>query len=182
MCQALAIYPTRKYENEGGPGIRQIVELLQTNSTMPGEDINTFLDAIFYSWLIGGTDAHGKNYSLLIGAEGRARLAPLYDVASVLPYANIDPQRVKLSMKIGGEYRMRNIGVRNWRKLAEELRIDANVFVERVDSFARQLGDHVSDVKRHMTDEGLLHPIIARLAKALTARASACLKSLHAAG
>jgi serine/threonine-protein kinase HipA len=182
MCQALAIYPTRKYENEGGPGIRQIVELLQTNSTMPGEDINTFLDAIFYSWLIGGTDAHGKNYSLLIGGEGRARLAPLYDVASVLPYADIDPQRVKLSMKIAGEYRMRNIGVRNWRKLAEELRMDGNVLVERVDSFARQLGDHVSDVKRHMADEGLSHPIIARLAKALTARAAACRKSLHAAG
>src|SRR5216117_4019228 len=30
MCQALAIPPTRKYQNEGGPGIRDIVELLRT--------------------------------------------------------------------------------------------------------------------------------------------------------
>ena len=32
-----------------------------------------------------GTDAHAKNYSLLISAGGEARLAPLYDLSSQLP-------------------------------------------------------------------------------------------------
>jgi len=85
MCQALAIPPTRKYQNKGGPGIRDIVELLRTYSANAPEDVHTFLDAIAYNWLIAGTDAHGKNYALLIGAQTRVRLAPLYDVASVVP-------------------------------------------------------------------------------------------------
>ncbi len=62
--------------------------------------------------MIGGTDAHAKNYSLLIGAGGRTRLAPLYGVASILAYEKYDVQKVKLLMRIGGEYRLRDIGVR----------------------------------------------------------------------
>ena len=139
----------------------------------------TFLDSIAYNWLIVGTDAHGKNYALLIGAEGRVRLAPLYDVASVLPYPDIDIERVKLSMKLGGEYRLRNITLHHWRKLAAELRIDPDAMTARVDNFAAQLADHVSDIRRRMTEEGITHPIIARLADALVARAAACRQLLR---
>ena len=181
MCQALALPPTSKYQNEGGPGIRDIVELLTTNSTSSAEDVGTFLDSVSYNWLIAGTDAHAKNYALLIGAEGRVRLAPLYDVASVLPYPGIDIQKVKFSMKIGGEYRLRNITLHHWRKLAAELRLDPEATVHRVDDFATRLGDHVSDIKHRMTDEGLTHPIIARLADALTARSLACREILRSA-
>src|SRR5216683_2884559 len=77
FCQALAIHPARKYENEGGPNVRMAVELLRTFSGRPQEDVQRFVDALAFNWLIAGTDAHAKNYSLLIGAEGRARLAPL---------------------------------------------------------------------------------------------------------
>ena len=174
MCQALAIPPTRKYQNEGGPGIRDIVELLRTYSANAPEDVHTFLDAIAYNWLIAGTDAHGKNYALLIGAQTRVRLAPLYDVASVVPYQDINIDRVKLSMKLGGEYSLRNISLYHWRRLAQELHVDPDATIQRVDDFARHLADHVPDIRRRMTEEGLTHPIIARLADALTARAAAC--------
>jgi serine/threonine-protein kinase HipA len=181
MCQALSIPPTRKYQNEGGPGIRNIVELLRTYSTNAPEDVQTFLDAVAYNWLIAGTDAHGKNYALLIGAQAQVRLAPLYDVASVLPYPDIDIERVKLSMKLGGEYRLRNIQQYHWRKLAEELRVDPEAMIHRVDDFARQLVDFLSEVRRRMTEEGLAHPIIGRLAEALAARASMCREILRRA-
>ncbi len=174
ICQALAIPPTRKYQNEGGPGIHDIVELLRTYSGNPTEDVRTFLDSVAYNWLIVGTDAHAKNYSLLIGAGGRVRLAPLYDVASVLPYSDINLHRVKLSMRLGGEYRFRNIHLRHWQKLAEELRLDPDELVHRVADSATQLDDHVPDIRRRMTEEGLSHPLISRLADALTARAAAC--------
>jgi len=179
MCQALAIPPTRKYQNEGGPGIRDIVELLRTYSANAPEDVHTFLDAIAYNWLIAGTDAHGKNYALLIGAQTRVRLAPLYDVASVVPYQDINIDRVKLSMKLGGEYRLRNISLYHWRRLAQELHVDPDATIQRVDDFARNLADHVPDIRRRMTEEGLTHSIIARLADALTARAAACRAILH---
>ena len=70
MCQALGIPPTRKYQNEGGPGIRDIVDLLSdVLDELQREDIATFLDSVVYNWLIAGTDAHAKNYALLIGAR-----------------------------------------------------------------------------------------------------------------
>jgi hypothetical protein len=35
-----------------------------------------------YFWLIGGTDAHAKNHSLLIGAGDEVRLAPPYEIGA----------------------------------------------------------------------------------------------------
>ncbi len=45
-----------------------------------------FFLASFYNWLIGNTDAHSKNYGILLGG-GYPRLAPLYDLSSSVPYA-----------------------------------------------------------------------------------------------
>jgi len=179
MCQAFAIPPTHKYQNEGGPGIRDIVGLLGENSSLPREDIATFLDSVVYNWLIAGTDAHAKNYALLIGARGRIRLAPLYDVASVLPYPDINIEKAKVSMKIGGEYRLRNIQPRHWRKLAGEQKLDPDKTLRRVSELAGQLADHVSTVKQQMVSEGLKHPIIPRLAEVVTKRAAAIRKMIQ---
>ncbi len=179
ICQALAVSPTHKYQNEGGPGIPDIVELLRTHSGNPAEDVATFIDSVAYNWLIVGTDAHAKNYALLIGAGGRVRLAPLYDLASALPYPRIDLQRVKLSMKLGGEYRFRDIQLRHWRRMAEELHLDPDKVVQRVDDLATQLADQAPDIERRMTQEGITHPLIPRLAKRLATRAAACRKILR---
>src|ERR1700723_3634765 len=139
ICQALGISPTSKYQNEGGPGIRDIVELLRTYSGSAAEDVRTFLDSVAFNWLIVGTDAHAKNYALLIGTQGRARLAPLYDVASILPYTQIDIKKTKLSMKLGGEYCFSNIQGRHWRKMAQDIRLDPDKVIQRADDFARPL-------------------------------------------
>lgn len=119
MCQALGILPTAKYENEGGRGARADRRSHQNILHSGGGD------ALAFNWLIGGTDAHAKNYSMLIGAHGRARLAPLYDIASILPY-DFDPQKIRSAMKIGAEYRIRDIGPYRWRRLATDLRLDAD--------------------------------------------------------
>lgn len=179
-CQALGTPPTRKYQNEGGPGIGDIVQLLNTYSSEVIQDVDTFLDAIAYNWVIAGTDAHAKNYGLLIGAQSRVRLAPLYDIASILPYPDLDNQRIKLSMKIGGEYRLREIGPRQWRKLAAEVRRHPDALTRRVLDLTAQLADNVSAVRNRMEDEGLTHATITRLADALTTRAASCRRILSA--
>lgn len=178
MCQALAILPTIKYENEGGPGARAIVNLLRTFSDRAEEDVQRFVDALIFNWLIGGTDAHAKNYAMLIGAEGRARLAPLYDIASILPYG-FDAQKIRSAMKIGGAYRIRDIGPRQWRKLATELRLDANRLLTRISDLARALPDALADVCRSTQAEGIGHPLIERLAGGIRERARRCATSFQ---
>src|SRR3546814_498016 len=125
ICQALGVYPFRKYQNEGGPGARSVIELLRAHSSSSEEDIANFVDALAFNWLIAGTDAHAKNYSLLIGSHGVVRLAPLYDVASALPYSGSDVERLKLAMKIGRYYRLQDISIRDWHRLAMEAGLNA---------------------------------------------------------
>lgn len=178
LCQALGIHPAMKYESQKGPGIRPIAELLRQRSSAAVEDVDSFLDAIIFNWLIAGTDAHAKNFALLLGTGGAVRLAPFYDLASVLPYRSIDPKKAKLAMKIGGEYRLANITLRNWRKMAAEIRADEDRLIPRIRSMTDEFPDLVSQVHQQITSEELSHPLISRLAQALVKRAQSCSKLL----
>jgi serine/threonine-protein kinase HipA len=154
------------------------VELLRTYSTKSEEDIETFVDAVALNWLIAGTDAHAKNYAVLIGSGGSVRLAPLYDLASVLPYPDFDLRRVRMAMKLGGEYRLNDIGLRQWQKLAKEVRRDPDSVIARVGALADMVSERVPDVAQQLAGEGLKHSILARLSKGLTERAAHCKKLL----
>ncbi len=180
ICQALGIMPTKKYQNEGGPSAANIVELLRTYSTDREDDLDTFVAALGFNWLIAGTDAHAKNFSLLLGA-GRVRLAPLYDVASILPYDEFDMHKVKLAMKIGGEYKLSQIGLRQWQKFAREMRIEVDELVELLASMAKQLPDEVNAARARAREEGLDDAIIERLAAQLVKRANECRRWLGSA-
>jgi len=178
-CQALGVPPTRKYENEGGPGVEAIVELLRTHSSERATDVATFLDALAFHWLAAGTDAHAKNYSLLIGAAGRVRLAPLYDLASALPYDDMQLQKLKLAMKIGPDYRLRDIGAREWHRLARTLRLDSDALLGRLTELAARLPDESATLRRRLRGEGLTHDVIERLHDRLSTRATDCRKALE---
>jgi serine/threonine-protein kinase HipA len=183
ICQALGVHPSRKYQNEGGPGPKQIVDLLrrhipeariftrQDGPSVRDEDVSTFIDALILNWLIGGTDAHAKNYSVLIGAEGMVRLAPLYDVASILAYPDSDVRKAKMAMKIGDQYGLESIGISQWRKLAASTRRDEATLIDRIRAMAAALPDQLANEVRKLRDIGLSHPAIDRLATALPARA-----------
>ena len=181
MCQALALPPFRKYQNEGGPSPERIVALLREHSGAPAEDVATFVDALAFNWLLAGTDAHAKNYALLHGAGGRVRLAPLYDVASALPYPNLDPRKMKLAMKIGGEYRLENVARRHWLRFAEGVRLDPEATVARIARMAQALPERLAAALRSLRATGPAHPILARLESTLIARARSCLAMLRRA-
>lgn len=129
FCQSLGFPPEKKYQrDDGGPGAVAIIRHLRRHSTIPDDDIEIFIRALAYEWAIWGTDAHAKNYSLVL-AEGTVRLAPLYDIASFLPYAKIGPdvKPVRLPMHIGREYRVRSIRREHWEDLAARTGLDPEV-------------------------------------------------------
>jgi serine/threonine-protein kinase HipA len=178
MCQALGVMPTSKYQSEGGPGPAEITELLRRHSNRPHEDIETFVDALVFNWLIGGTDAHAKNYSLLHGSQGKARLAPLYDLASTLPYDHLDEPKLKLAMRIGREYRLVSIGLRQWKKAESELHLEEGQLLTRARALARAMRQEIPAVTKRLRGEGLTHPIIDRLSLTLRERTRRCLEEL----
>ena len=171
VCQAMSLPPTRKYQSDGGPGVHEIAELLTTFSTAPVEDTKTFVGAIAFNWLVAGTDAHAKNYALLVGSDARVRLAPLYDLASALPYPGMRPIGLKLAMKIGGEYGLRNIAARHWRRFAVEAHQNPEDVLANLRATAGAMPDHVSTIQKIAKNDGLAHPIVDRLSEKLIARA-----------
>lgn len=148
--------------------------MLRAASSARVDDVATFVDALVFNWLIAGTDAHAKNYSVLIGAGGRARLAPLYDIASALPYDDMDQRALKLAMRVGGEYRLRDISVRDWRRLADRLRLPADGVLSRIEDLAAQLLEAAAAVREEIAREGLTHDVIDRLTERTVIRAVEC--------
>jgi len=102
-CQALSVPPSRKYQNDGGPGISDILRLLKASDT-PAEDQKRFLKALVVFFLIGATDGHAKNFSIFLGPLGRFRLTPLYDILSAQPslaLGQIHKKQMRLAMFAG---------------------------------------------------------------------------------
>ncbi len=163
-----------QYESDGGPGRGTIAELLREQSSNPEEDGAVVCGCEHIQLANRRDDAHAKNYALLLGSGGAVRLAPLYDLASILPYQTVDMQKAKLAMKIGGEYRLKNIGLRNWKKFALDLRLQGDWLIERIRAMASSLPDHAATIQNELEAAGLLHGTITRLARRLKARASSC--------
>lgn len=144
FCQALGVAPGGKYQSDGGPTPRAVAERLrEVVAPLEAErDVRRFFEALLFNWLVVGTDAHAKNYGLLLPRRGSPRLAPLYDVGSMAPYE--DPLDCKLAMKLGGEYRFKAIWPeRNVAKAAREIGIDQDWALSRVRSLAEQLPDAI---------------------------------------
>lgn len=102
-CQALSVPPTRKYQSDGWPGLKDILELLK-GSDAPTQDLTMLLRASIVFWLIAATDGHAKNFSIFLGSGGRFRLTLLYDVQSAQPSLGakqIQPKALKLAMSVG---------------------------------------------------------------------------------
>lgn len=105
MCQALGISPNLKYEADGGPGIKEIMNLLLGSQT-PAEDRETFFHSQMLFWLLAASDGHAKNFSVLIEPEGKFRLAPLYDIISTYPLIKnrqLQKQKIKMAMSLKGK-------------------------------------------------------------------------------
>ena len=122
-CQALSVPLARKYESDGGPGIREILDLLKA-SDEPERDRRTVLKAQIVFWLLGATDGHAKNFSIRLLPGGRFALAPLYDSLSAQPHVDagqIRRRAMKLAMAVGRQrhYRIDEITPRHFVQTAE---------------------------------------------------------------
>jgi serine/threonine-protein kinase HipA len=147
FCQALGVHPTSKYQAEGGPSVENMTDLLrEVEPTNASADVNALVRAVAFNWLILGTDAHAKNYSLLLSGS-QVRLAPLYDVASMVTYVK-HPRKLKMAQKIGGEYRATSIARRHWERLAKSAHIDSDDLIHDIISMAARLPDAISTLTK----------------------------------
>ncbi|MEJ6788148.1 type II toxin-antitoxin system HipA family toxin [Brevundimonas sp. BR2-1] len=103
FCQALSVPWARKYENDGGPGIADCLDLLGASDEVT-LDRQAFMKAVIAFWLLGATDGHAKNFSVFLYPGGGFRLTPLYDVLSVQPVVDsrqLTRNRYRMAMAVG---------------------------------------------------------------------------------
>ncbi len=143
-CQALSVNPVRKYQSDGGPGIRQILQLLKTSDD-PDADRRLFIKAQIAFWLLGAPDGHAKNFSIALHPGGGFRLAPLYDVMSLQP--NYDARqikrgRMKLAMSVGDKrhYVIDTVQPRHFIQSAAQAGMPASV----VETLMRELSERAA--------------------------------------
>jgi serine/threonine-protein kinase HipA len=179
LCQALCVPPTRKYQNEGGPGVADVTKLLC--EVMPpnvaDDAVWRFADALIWNWLIGGTDAHAKNYSLLLVGD-QIRLAPLYDIASALPYGTHE-RKLRFAMKLGGDYRVypqRN----TWPAAARDLGLGTDDLLTRARELARVAPDAFADASKSPDITALERELPGRLLDIVADRVARCTKLVEA--
>jgi serine/threonine-protein kinase HipA len=139
-CQALSVPPTRKYQNDGGPGMVQLLNLLKGSDT-PAEDQATLLKAQLFFWLIGATDGHAKNFSIFLAPGGRYHLTPLYDVLTAQPSLDtgqIQRKQMKLAMSVGtkNHYRIAEVQGRHFVQTGEAAGVPKKLVQDSIEQVA----------------------------------------------
>ena len=118
FAQANGLPPGQKYERGTLPGL-DLKTLLETGRHVTANDALALLDQVIFNILVANTDAHAKNYSLILPVGAAPRLAPLYDVSTVLSW----PHVVKTyAQSIDGKKRNPDmIAGRHWEAIAREI-------------------------------------------------------------
>ncbi len=130
LCQALSVFPDKKYPSDGGPSVRDVVLLLDKHPNAR-ENKAAFVAQLFFNYLVGAPDAHAKNFSVLLHDPSGPILSPLYDVASGLPYDYDRRHHVlRCAMSIGGENRIRMLRRHHVQRLAEVVGFDDGRIVD----------------------------------------------------
>ncbi len=116
FAQANGVPPGRKYERGtfSGPGLPT---LLKTGRALPSTDALSLLDYVIFNILVANTDAHAKNYSLLLPVGAGPRLAPLYDVSTVLPWPDVTQYFVQ--NLAGRKRKPADMAAHHWDAIAE---------------------------------------------------------------
>lgn len=113
-CQLLGVGADWKYERQGGfVSLPKIVNAFR-DLKLSGKDLLSVQRWVMFNYLIGNSDAHAKNISLMVTPQGYA-LAPFYDLLCVQAYGDQD-----LALFIGDDSTFAAVGAHSWEALCED--------------------------------------------------------------
>jgi serine/threonine-protein kinase HipA len=177
-CQALGKPPSAKYESNqtgiAGPTLKDMFGV--TRQYMPPTDIVRLVDMVVLNILACNTDAHAKNYSIMIRGNG-VSLAPIYDVMCGEVWENVTKN---LAQKIAGKSRGDYLKGRHWQRFARECGLNPKQVVDRVGVLARSAIEEAGEAETEvaaMPAGG--HEILGQARQSIERRARALLMQLQ---
>ena len=177
-CQALSKPPSAKYETNQtgtrGPTLKDMFDI--TRRYMPPTEIVRLLDIVIFNVLACNSDAHAKNYSIMIRA-GRSSLAPIYDVMCGEVWENVTKN---LAQKVAGISQGDHLKRTHWHQFARECGLNPRQVVDRIDTFAKSA---IAEAELAASEVAAMpagdNPILDRTRQAVERRARRLLSQLH---
>ncbi len=148
FAQANSIFPGQKYEQGTVPGL-DMTRLLRTAAHLPAKDALTLQDQVIYNILVANTDAHAKNYSMLLSSG--PTMAPLYDVSTVLHWDHVNQYHAQ---KLAGRKRKPgDMARRHWERIADEAGFSPRGIRLRVQELVDTMVAHRVEAVKAVSDQ-----------------------------
>jgi serine/threonine-protein kinase HipA len=96
LCQLSELLTEQKYRSSH----EQVGKMIRRYSSVPGDDVLRFFELLVFSFVVGNSDMHLKNFSFITENADKVRLSPAYDLLSVrlVISAKEDPEELALSL------------------------------------------------------------------------------------
>ncbi len=177
-CQALGLPPSAKYEAHQtgirGPNLKDMFDV--TRRHLPATEIIRLLDLVVLNVLCCNTDAHAKNYSIMIRGNG-ASLAPIYDIMCGEVWGNVTKN---LAQTIAGKSRGDDIKGKDWQRFARDCGLNPKQVVDRVGALAKSaIAEAVAAAAEVAAMPGGAHDVLGSARQAVERRAGALLAQLQ---
>ena len=151
FAQALGIPASDKYEKTDSGYLGKMFDLIRSNCENPLEDQTKLWKMICFNYLIGNTDCHIKNHSLIYDSNLRGiRLAPSYDMVSTQIY-NMSGD---MSFYIGGKLDIHDIGRDDLSIAANRTGLAPKYATQILDRMADSFEQAITESCAELTDLG----------------------------
>ena len=155
LAQALGISSADKYEQDGDDYLRRIFRLIRNTAAYPLKDQLRLLDILIFDVLIGNTDNHIKNLSLLYSPDlSRISLAPAYDIVSTVVYKESTPE---MSIAIAGVREWPRITRETFLAASEQIGISPRIIGNEYDRLSSGLTNALYSAAEELEASGLRH-------------------------
>jgi serine/threonine-protein kinase HipA len=169
-CQALDLSVSHKYERPFGSGrdvahIREGGSLPRLFSIAPLALAEASLRIGLLRWLIvqfliGNSDAHGKNLSVFV-EPGGLTLAPAYDLVAICIYPEVDHE---LAMAIGDAFDLAYVRAFDWAEFGDRCGVKRPLLAREMARLARAARKAVSELREQPGYTDAEHQVIDRIA------------------
>lgn len=177
FCQALGKPPSAKYEaNQTGIKGPTLADMFAvTRNAMGAADVLHLIDYVVFNVIACNTDAHAKNYSMMISGRGFA-LAPIYDIMCAAVWDGVTRN---LAQRIAGKNRGEHLKRRHWETFARDCGLNPTRLVARIAVLA---GKVLAEAAAAQAEVAAMsagdHALLPRVREAIEARARAVIDGL----
>lgn len=152
FAQALGIAASNKYEKNNEGYLKRLFDVIRAHSADPMSDSLRLWDICVFNYLIGNTDNHIKNLSLLYSEDLKnVRLAPAYDIVSTMIYQS---STENMALSIDGICNINEITRASFEKAASQVGLGSKMAMKRFDDMVNGFVNAINQAKEELKSQG----------------------------